>query len=112
MQAITQALREREASLLTLQALEDSRDKTQRGISMADENSSDRKRWGAQTNGACCTVPVSHSRSSHTRRAQKARTLRDDLAALEAATEAAEGEYNKLTDRNQKVAGRLLLLWG
>lgn len=131
MQAITQALREREASLLTLQALEDGREKTQRGISMADENSSDRKRCAQ-----LCLVPSSARRSAGPMcachiivwlvigktwrcqagdstpaltwlscwcRAQKARALRDDLAALEAASEAAQGEYDKLTDRNQKV---------
>ena len=68
MQAITQALREREASLLTLQALEDGRDKTQRGISMADENSSDRKRWVAGASGAWCAVllqSATHNPAKH-----------------------------------------------
>ena len=133
MQAITQALREREASLLTLQALEDGREKTQRGISMADENSSDRKRCAQlcqlSSSARClagpmcathiivrlttgktggCQAKPGYLTSALTWlscwcRAQKARALRDDLAALEAASEAAQGEYDKLTDRNQKV---------
>ena len=44
MQAISHALHEREAALLTVQAITDERDKKRQAVNTADENSSDKNR--------------------------------------------------------------------
>ena len=48
--------------------------------------------WQCCLTGRCC-------------RARKAWALQNDIAALDAANEAATGEYDKLASRNQEVLG-------
>ena len=49
LQAISHALREREAALLTVQAITEERATKRRAVSTADETSSDKNRWAPAT---------------------------------------------------------------
>lgn len=52
-QAISHALHEREAALLTVQAITDERDKKRQAVNTADENSSDKNRCSPCSPASC-----------------------------------------------------------
>ena len=84
MQAVIKALKEREAALLTLQAIEDERERKQKASVGLQED-------GQKTLGG------------DKRKSAKAASLENDVAALDAAAQAAHGEYERITQRNEEV---------
>ena len=88
MQAVIKALKEREAALLTLQAIEDEKERKQKASAGLQED-------GQKTLGG------------DKRKSAKAAALENDVAALDAAAQAALGEYERITQRNEEVGGRV-----
>lgn len=84
LQAIGKALKEREAALLTLQAIEDERERKKKASAGLQED-------GQRTFGG------------DKKKSAKAENLQNDVAALDAAAQAAQGEYDRITERNQEV---------
>jgi hypothetical protein len=78
--AVVEALQEREAALLTVQSVNDDIDKRRSALEILENGSS---------------VPGDATK------ARKAQTLRNEIAGLEAALEAAETEYQRVKERNE-----------
>ena len=81
---MTKALKEREAALLTLQAIEEERERKKKASAGLQED-------GQRTFGG------------DRKKSARAATLENDVAALDAAAQAAQGEYERIIQRNQEV---------
>ena len=85
--AVVEALKEREAALLTAQSIRDEVSKKQAALAAVEDAD------GRTLGGDPAKV-------------RKAATLRNEIAAAEAAAEAAEAEYEKVKGRNKGELGR------